>query len=158
MDKFADKFSADATYDNTVIPMFLNLMTEFKDSEMTLTKVLESLGELCGFDPVTGLMNFMSFYSQSAKYLIQNPDSDYAVCSFELSSLNEVSEWHGPITGNKLVKYFADSLKAVLPNAHYMTRDGHSIFHVFASVNNQNQFLHFGFLLLSGRFTYMTNE
>ena len=89
MDKFADKFSADATYDNTVIPMFLNLMTEFKDSEMTLTKVLESLGELCGFDPVTGLMNFMSFYSQSAKYLIQNPDSDYAVCSFELSSLNK---------------------------------------------------------------------
>ena len=141
MDKFEDNPSADTTYDNTLIPMCINLIEESKDSKTAVMKILESLGELCVFDPVTGLMNFVSFYNQSEEWMLQNPDAAYAMCSFELSSLDEVSEWHGSITGHKLVKHFADLLQEILPDAHYVTRDGHSIFHVFATVKNQEQFI-----------------
>ena len=118
----------------------------------------EEISRLSGFDPVTGLMNFVSFYSQSEEWMVQNPNFDYVMCSFELSSLNEVSEWHGSITGNKLLKHFAKLLQDIIPNAHYVTRDGYSIFHVFATVNNQNQFIHSLNELFKNKKLYLEDE
>lgn len=118
----------------------------------------EEISRLSGFDAVTGLMNFVSFCSHAEELLVQNPDENYAVCSFELSSLNEVSEWYGHTTGNKLVKRFASLLQDILPNTYYVTRNGHSIFHVFAGVNNQEQFIHALNELYKNKKLYLEDE
>lgn len=118
----------------------------------------EEISRLSGFDAVTGLMNFVSFCNHAEELLLQNPDDNYAVCSFELSSLNEVSEWYGHTTGNKMVKHFASLLQDVLPNTYYVTRNGHSVFHVLAGVNNHEQFIHSLNELYKNKKLYLEDE
>ncbi len=118
----------------------------------------EEIKHLSGFDTVTGLMNFISFYNHSEEFLNENTDGNYAICSFELNSLNEVSEWYGYTTGNKIVKYFADLLKNGIPNILFATRNGHSIFHILVNVNNREDFIASLHKLYENKKLYLENE
>lgn len=101
----------------------------------------EEIERLSGADTVTGFMSLSSFCELGEEIIQKNKNQIYAVCSFEITNLSQISEWYGYTVLNRIIKYFSDLLKNIIPNSLLLSRDGNSIFHVMTLIESHEQFM-----------------
>lgn len=101
----------------------------------------EEIERLSGADTVTGFMSLSSFCELGEEIIQKNRKQIYAICSFEITNLSQISEWYGYTVLNRIIKYFSDLLKNIIPNSLLLSRDGNSIFHVMTLIESQEQFI-----------------
>lgn len=101
----------------------------------------EEIERLSGADTVTGFMSLSSFCELGEKIIQKNTNQIYALCSFEITNLSQISEWYGYTVLNRVIKYFSDLLKNILPNSLLLSRDGNSIFHVMTLLESNENFM-----------------
>ncbi|MSS63984.1 EAL domain-containing protein [Lachnospiraceae bacterium WCA-693-APC-MOT-I] len=101
----------------------------------------KEIARLSGADAVTGFMSYSTFYELGEEIIQNKKGQNYAICSFEIRSLSEISEWYGYSVLNKVIRYFSDLLKQELPNTLLLARDRNSVFHVLTLLESNDQFM-----------------
>lgn len=85
----------------------------------------ERIRQLANYDPLTGLSNRRHFYQQLDELLNgQSTGKRHAILCLDLDRLKSVNDLFGHCEGDRMIKRFADILKAITAGRGYVARLG----------------------------------
>lgn len=109
--------------------------------EMAASSQLFMETEKKGMDSLTGIQDYMKFYSSVEQKILDDVHNDYAVVVFDVDRFKSINDLYGMIDGDKALKYIAECMQAVFGYENNYARLHSDRFAFFVKYNSKGDII-----------------